>query len=87
MIAAVVVLGVVCTGLAFVAFFELLKEMPPTQATVITYFNPVVAVVLGVAVLGEPFKAATAVGFALILAGSWFATGRTRRRETERPAG
>lgn len=83
-IASVAVLGVVCTALAFVAFFELLKEMPATQATVITYFNPVVAVVLGVVVLGERFKAATAVGFALILLGSWFATGRARRRETER---
>ncbi len=79
-IGAVVVLGVVCTALAFVAFFELLKEMPPTQATVITYFNPVVAIVLGVAVLSEPFKATTAAGFALILAGSWFATGPSRRQ-------
>lgn len=85
-LASVVVLGVVCTALAFVAFFELLKEMPPTQATVITYFNPVVAVILGVAVLGEPFKAATAAGFGLILLGSWFATGRSRRRETLRSA-
>lgn len=83
---AVVVLGVVCTAAAFVAFFELLKEMPPTQATVITYFNPVVAVVLGVVVLGEAFKAATAAGFVLILGGSWFATGRGRRRETGRSA-
>ena len=85
-LASVVVLGVVCTALAFVAFFELLKEMPPTQATVITYFNPVVAVILGVAVLGEPFKLATAVGFGLILIGSWYATGRSRRRETVRSA-
>lgn len=84
-IGAVVVLGVVCTGLAFVAFFELLKEMPPTQATVITYFNPVVAIVLGVAVLSEPFKATTALGFALILAGSWFATGPSRRRPQQAP--
>lgn len=80
-VAAVVVLGVVCTALAFVAFFELLKEMPPTQATVITYFNPVVAVILGVAVLSEPFKPTTAVGFVLILAGSWFATGRSAHKE------
>ncbi len=84
-IGAVVVLGVVCTALAFVAFFELLKEMPPTQATIITYFNPVVAVVLGVAVLSEPFRASTAAGFVLILAGSWFATGRSRHRG-EQPA-
>jgi drug/metabolite transporter (DMT)-like permease len=85
-LASVVVLGVVCTALAFVAFFELIRETHPTQATVITYFNPVVAVILGVAVLGEQFKATTAAGFALILLGSWFATGRSRRRETRRQA-
>jgi drug/metabolite transporter (DMT)-like permease len=85
-ILSVVGLGLLCTALAFVAFFELLKEMPPTQATVITYFNPVVAVVLGVAVLGESFKLTTALGFGLILVGSWFATGPSRGRETERPA-
>jgi drug/metabolite transporter (DMT)-like permease len=83
---SVVGLGVVCTALAFVAFFELLKEMPPTQATLITYFNPVVAVLLGVLVLGEPFKLSTAGGFVLILAGSWLTTARSRRRETGRQA-
>jgi drug/metabolite transporter (DMT)-like permease len=64
--------------LAFVAFFELLKEMPPTKATVFTYFNPVVAVILGVALLGEPLKVATGVGFVLILCGSWV-SNRSRR--------
>jgi drug/metabolite transporter (DMT)-like permease len=81
-LASVVTLGVVCTALAFVAFFELIKEVHPTRATLITYFNPMVAVVLGVVVLGERFKLATGVGFILILAGSWFATGRSRGRET-----
>jgi drug/metabolite transporter (DMT)-like permease len=85
-IASVIGLGVICTAVAFVAFFELIKETTPTQATIITYFNPVVAVALGVAVLGEPLKAATAVGFVLILVGSWFATGRSRRSETILPA-
>jgi drug/metabolite transporter (DMT)-like permease len=77
-LASLIVLGVVCTALAFVAFFELLKEMPPTKATVITYFNPVVAVILGVALLGEQFKVATAVGFVLILSGSWLSNGARR---------
>lgn len=80
-IASVVVLGAVCTALAFVAFFELVKEMPPTQATLITYFNPLVAVALGVAVLGEPFRPTTAAGLLLILAGSALAT---RRRQGDR---
>lgn len=76
-ISAVIVLGAVCTALAFVAFFELIKEVSPTRATLITYFNPFVAVILGVAVLGETFQASTALGFALILAGSWLAGGRS----------
>jgi drug/metabolite transporter (DMT)-like permease len=78
-IASVVALGVVCTALAFVAFFELIKEVGSTRATVITYLNPVVAVILGVTLLGEAFTLTTAAGFGLILAGSWGATrsGRT----------
>jgi drug/metabolite transporter (DMT)-like permease len=45
---------------------------------VITYAMPGVAVVLGMLVLGEPFTARTAVGLALILAGSALATSRGR---------
>jgi drug/metabolite transporter (DMT)-like permease len=87
-VAAIVVLGVVCTALAFVAFFELIKEVGSTRSTVITYVNPVVAVVLGVALLGEPFKLSTGIGFALILAGSWAsAAGRVRLPVPTRPAG
>jgi drug/metabolite transporter (DMT)-like permease len=87
-VASIVVLGVVCTALAFVAFFELIKEIGSTRATVITYVNPAVAIVLGVVLLGEPFKASTAIGFALILAGSWVATaaGQVRSPRPD-PAG
>jgi drug/metabolite transporter (DMT)-like permease len=77
-VASIVVLGVVCTALAFVAFFELIKEIGSTRATVISFVNPAVAVVLGVALLGEPFKLSTAIGFALILAGSWMPTAAGR---------
>jgi drug/metabolite transporter (DMT)-like permease len=74
-IAAVIVLGVVCTALAFVLFFRLIAEVGPVRATVVAYVNPAVAVAAGVAVLGEPLTVGTAVGFVLILAGSWLATG------------
>jgi len=79
-IEAVLVLGVVCTALAFVLFFHLIGEIGPVRATVITYVNPAVAVVLGVVFLHESFGPGTAVGFGLILTGSVMATrvGRTR---------
>jgi drug/metabolite transporter (DMT)-like permease len=77
-IAAIVVLGVVCTAIAFVVFFALIAEVGPVRATVITYVNPAVAVVLGVALLGESFTLGTAAGFVLILLGCALATWRTR---------
>lgn len=82
-VASVVALGVVCTALAFVAFFELIKEVGSTRAAVITYLNPAVAVVLGVAFLGEAFTLGTAVGFALILVGSRFSTGAVKQAPSE----
>lgn len=67
-------LAVVCTALAFVVFFALIAEIGPVRATVITYVNPAVAAVLGVAILGETFTLGMGVGFVLVLAGSVLAT-------------
>ncbi len=75
---AVAVLGVVCTALAFLVFFALIAELGPVRAMVFTYVNPAVAVVLGVVFLGEGFGPATAVGFVLVLAGSFLATSGRR---------
>jgi drug/metabolite transporter (DMT)-like permease len=79
-VVAVVTLGVICTALAFVLFFRLIAEVGPARATVITYVNPAVALVLGVVVLDESFTVVTAIGFALILVGSVLGTARDRHR-------
>lgn len=76
---AVIALAVLCTALAFQMLFALIAEVGASRATVIAYLNPAVAVLLGVAVLREPFSLALLAGFALIVAGSYFAT--TRRPE------
>jgi drug/metabolite transporter (DMT)-like permease len=73
---SVAVLGIVCSAIAFLLFFGLIKEVGPGRATVITYVNPLVAVALGVLLLGEHVSAATVAGLALILSGSWIATRR-----------
>ncbi len=75
-LAAIVILGLVCTALAFVLFGELIAEVGPVRGTVITYINPAVAAVLGVTLLGEPFTPAMAAGFGLVIAGSVLATRR-----------
>lgn len=69
-----VVLGLFCTALAFVMHISLLMEVGPGRAAVITYVAPVVAVGLGVAVLGERPGTGAIAGLLLILAGSWLST-------------
>ena len=78
-IVSVAVLSVVCTVVAFLLFFALIREVGPSRTTVITYVNPLVAVLLGVALLGESFTLGIAIGMPLILAGSVLATSRTPR--------
>jgi drug/metabolite transporter (DMT)-like permease len=76
-------LAVVCTAAAFLIFFRLIAEVGPARASVFTYVNPVIAVSLGVAVLGEHVTPLMLGAFATILAGSVLATRPTRLRAAE----
>jgi len=69
-------LTVVCTAVAFLVFFALIAEVGPARATVITYFNPAVALLLGIAVLGEPLTIGLGLGFPLVIVGSLIGTRR-----------
>jgi len=88
-LAAVAALGVFCTAMAFVVYTVLVREAGTGRATIITYVNPLVAVVLGVTLLGERPGPGALAGLVLILGGSWLSTGgslpprgpRRRRRE------
>jgi len=71
---SVATLAVVCTVLAFMLFFALIREIGPTRATVVTYVNPAVALLLGIVALGEPFTLGIAIGFPVIIVGSILAT-------------
>ena len=74
-IGSIVLLGIVCTALGLVIFFQLIAEAGPSRASVITYVNPLVAVIAGVLALGEHLGAMSIVGLLLILGGSWLSTG------------
>jgi drug/metabolite transporter (DMT)-like permease len=84
-VAAVAVLAVVCTAIAFLLFFALIAETGPVRATVITYVNPAIAAILGVAVLRERLTWGMGAGFVLVLAGSILAT-RRRQSSSDRLA-
>lgn len=73
-LAALAALGVLCTAVALIAYFYLIAEAGPGRASIVTYLNPAVAVVLGFLVLGESVSMLTVAELALIVAGSWFST-------------
>ena len=90
-IGSIAVLALVCTALAFLLFFALIREIGPVRSTVITYINPAVAAVLGVAVLHESLTVGMGAGFVMVLAGSvlstWRRPGASRRVVVEVAAG
>lgn len=73
---SIIVLGVVCSALAFVFFFDLIKEIGPGRATLITYVNLLVAMILGIVFLREPVTIGTIVGMPLVVLGSYLASQR-----------
>jgi drug/metabolite transporter (DMT)-like permease len=75
-LAAVVTLGLICTAAAFVVYTILIREIGTARATVITYVNPLVALALGVSLLGEHPGPGALIGLALILGGSWLSARR-----------
>jgi drug/metabolite transporter (DMT)-like permease len=78
-ILAVVLLGAIGTGVAYVLFYRLLADLGPTSASLVTYLVPVVAVAVGVAFLDEPFFLRLVAGGVLIVAGILLVNQRQRR--------
>ncbi|MCU1693051.1 MAG: hypothetical protein JWM64_2142 [Frankiales bacterium] len=77
-VAAVAVLGLVGTGLAFVGFYWLVDAVGPERTVLVTYLAPVFAVGYGVALRDERLTAAGVVGLVLVLVGAWLAARRPR---------
>ena len=74
---AMLPLGILGTGLAFVLMTNLVGRVGGPRGAVATYFIPVVAIVLGVVLLDERVAPAAVAGTALVVAGAWL----TSRRE------
>ena len=65
-IAALAVLGVVCTGLAFVLYFRIVADVGSVGASTVTYVIPVFGLLFGVALLDESIGGLAIAGMALI---------------------
>jgi len=67
--AALLALGVVGTGLAYLLNFALVRDVGATRASTVTYLIPLVAVTLGLLALGERLAWTELAGMAVVLAG------------------
>jgi drug/metabolite transporter (DMT)-like permease len=72
--ASLIGLGVLSTGVAFMIYFTLIKEIGQARGSLVTYLNTAFAVVLGVIILGEPLTIGILTGLPLVLLGSYFAS-------------
>lgn len=61
------IVGLVHTGLAYVLYFPSIKELPGQKAAILSYIDPLVAVIVSVLILREPMNAWQWVGGAMIL--------------------
>ena len=66
--ACLLCVGALHTGVAYVLYFSALRTLPGQEAAILSYIDPLVAVVISLTVFGEPVTAAQLVGGALILA-------------------
>jgi len=75
---SVIALGIFSTGIAFAFFFTLIADIGPTRASLVTYWNTAVAVVLGVLILSEPITVGIGIGLPLVMLGSWLVNRREK---------
>jgi drug/metabolite transporter (DMT)-like permease len=75
---SVIALGVFSTGIAFAIFFSLIEEIGPTRASVVTYWNTAIAVILGVIILNEELTIGIRVGLPLVMIGSYLVNRREK---------
>ncbi|MBO3663671.1 DMT family transporter [Microbacterium sp. NEAU-LLB] len=76
----VALLTVLCTAVAFIAFFALIAEVGPVRAPLFTYLNPIVAIALGIVILSEPLSLSLLLGFPVVIIGCVLAAGGIPRR-------
>ena len=77
-LAAILVLGFVGTGIAYLLFFALIQRAGANYATLVTYLVPPIALAYGAIFLGESFGAIDFAALALVLVGVSLATGSVR---------
>jgi len=85
--AAVLALGVVCSGIAYLIYFKLIEDVGPTSALTVTFLNPVFGILWGALFLGETVGWHTLAGSGIVLVGTALVTGFVPRLRRAAVAG
>jgi drug/metabolite transporter (DMT)-like permease len=74
-VALVLALGIVCSGVAYLLYFRLIADIGATSALTVTFLIPVFGVIFGHVFLDEPIGAATVLGACIVITGTALVTG------------
>jgi drug/metabolite transporter (DMT)-like permease len=85
-LASVILLGVVCTGVAYLLYFSLIAGAGASRAILVTYLTPAIALLYGAVFLDEDVTLVAVGGLALVLAGVALGTGAVKLSERRRLA-
>lgn len=73
---AAATLGILCTAIAYLIYYDLVTRIPPTRAIVVTFLIPIFATLWGILFLGESFSLRSALGSLLALLGTYLSSQR-----------
>jgi drug/metabolite transporter (DMT)-like permease len=79
---AALILAIVCTGVAYVMYFDLIAKIGASQSMTVGYLVPVFGILWGMLVLDEVLSTYAMIGGSLIILGVMFTTGVVKRRRT-----
>jgi drug/metabolite transporter (DMT)-like permease len=79
--AGIAFLGIFCSGLAYIFWYDALQSLPVAQTGAFLYIEPVVTVIVAAFILNESLRLPTLVGGLLILLGVWLVNRKKLRRE------
>lgn len=74
-ISALVAIGVLCSGIAYLIYFRLIKNAGPTSALAVIFLIPAFTALYGMVLFDEPISLSAIVGMGIILLGTLLVTG------------
>jgi drug/metabolite transporter (DMT)-like permease len=72
---AVLALGILCSGVAYLIYFRLIQDVGPSSALTVTFLSPLFGILWGVLFLGETVGWYTFAGAAIVITGTALVTG------------